>query len=211
MRILLIDDHALFAQSLKFLLAEMDTRVECVAAGSIAEALALGGDFDLVLLDLHLPGNVGFAGLRTILAALEGVPVALLSGEEKPQVIHAAIAEGAMGYVPKSSSPQVLMAAMHLILAGGAYLPPHVLAAAGSLPDTPAADADVRAKLGGLTERQREVLLKAVQGKPNKVIAREMSLAEGTVKAHLSTAFRVLEVNNRTEAVFKAAQLGLTV
>jgi DNA-binding NarL/FixJ family response regulator len=225
MRLLLIDDHPLFTQSLQFLLSELDEAIHCTLADSIADALQAAGPFDLILLDLKLPGATGFAGLHTVRKVFEDTPVVLLSGEENSSIIRGAIAEGAMGFVPKSSSPQVLMAAMQLILAGGAYLPPHVLAA---LPRSSVQPADAEQKsfsssfaslqpqeprnhVSGLSQRQLEALLKAVQGKPNKVIAREMNLAEGTIKSHLSAAFRQLGVANRTEAVFRAAQLGLTM
>lgn len=199
MHLLLIDDHALFTQSLQFLLSELNEAIQCTLADSIATALQATGPFDLILLDFNLPGTTGFAGLHTVRKVFEDTPVVLLSGEENSSIIRSAIAEGAMGFVPKSSSPQVLMAAMQLILAGGSYLPPHVLSALPSSINSS----------HGLSKRQLEALLKAVQGKPNKVIAREMNLAEGTIKSHLSIAFKHLGVGNRTEAVFRAAQLGL--
>lgn len=211
MRLLLVDDHALFMQSLRFLLSELNPSIRCVTASSVAEAVRLPGPFDLVLLDFKLPDTQGFSGLHALRAALPLVPITLLSGEESASVINAAISEGAMGFVPKSSSPEMLMAALQLILAGGAYLPPHVrMASPCGLGPLPGATHCGQRKAAGLSDRQLEVLLKVVQGKPNKVIAREMNLAEGTIKAHLSTAFRMLDVSNRTEAVFKAAQLGLT-
>lgn len=211
MRLLLVDDHALFVQSLRFLLSELDPNIHCVTASSVAQALQLPGPFDMVLLDFKLPDSSGFSGLHSLRAAMPSVPITLLSGEENAGVIGAAIAEGAMGFVPKSSSPEMLMAALQLILAGGAYLPPHALmAGAGGTEAPPTLSPCAQRKAAGLSDRQLEVLLKVVQGKPNKVIAREMNLAEGTIKAHLATAFRMLDVSNRTEAVFKAAQLGLT-
>ena len=209
MRLLLIDDHTLFADSLRFLLREMDEEVHSVAVRSVDEALTLPPDFDLVLLDLHLPGVSGFAGLHQLRSAMPSVPVVMLSGEENPDVIQAAIDSGAMGYVPKTSSPQVLMAAVKLILAGGVYLPLHVLQRLNgdSLGHKPVAVGG----LSTLSKRQRQVLMKVVQGKPNKMIARELNIAESTVKSHLSTAYRALDVNNRTEAVFRTANLGITL
>jgi DNA-binding NarL/FixJ family response regulator len=215
MRVLLIDDHTLFAQGLKFLLAELNPQLDAVVAGSLAAALTQSGNFDLVMLDFHLPDSHGLQALAQVRQALEGVPVVVLSGEEKLDIIHAVIEAGASGFVPKSSTPAVLLAALRLILAGGTYLPPQLLNAIhGGTPATrmPPAGTGNSASWSerlGLTERQLEVLLKAVQGKSNKIIARETGLAEGTVKAHLSAAFRVLGVANRTEAVFRAAQLGL--
>ena len=220
MRLLLVEDHQLFSGGLKFLLAEIDSNINYTTVGTLALALQAQGPFDLILLDLHLPDTHGLNGLHTIREVFDSTPVIMLSGEENTDVIRMAIAGGAMGFVPKAATPQVLIAAMRLILVGGTYLPPHAFAA---WPATPArTDALVpdegqaahHAGAGGievarLTARQLEVLMKAVQGKPNKVIARETDLAEGTVKAHLSAAFRLINVSNRTEAVFKAAQLGL--
>nr|WP_229428985.1 response regulator transcription factor [Massilia sp. ST3] len=107
-----------------------------------------------------------------------------------------------------SSSPSVLVAALRLVLAGGIYLPPGVLL---ELPDGDAAPPPPARDPGGLSQRQLAVLLQAVQGKANKVIARELHMAEGTVKAHLSAAFRMLGVQNRTEAAMAAARLGISV
>lgn len=220
MRLLLIDDHAVFAESLKFFLAEIDSSISCTTVGTIAQALLADGSFDLILLDLKLPDSNRLDGLLTIRNHFHAVPVALLSGEEDTVLIREAIAAGAMGFIPKSETSKVLVAAMRLVLAGGTYLPPHAFSP-GPQADTPSlpnltAQPSSRHVHGGryesgqLTGRQLEVLMKAVQGKPNKVIARETNLAEGTVKAHLSAAFRLINVTNRTEAVFKAAQLGLT-
>ncbi len=137
--------------------------------------------------------------------------VVVLSSEDNPDVILRAIEAGASGYVPKSSTPQVLVAALRLVMAGGIYIPPPALRAfgGGAIPILPPVRAAAPREIDGLSGRQMEVLLKAVQGKANKVIAREMQLSEGTVKAHLSAAFRTLGVQNRTEAVFAAARMGL--
>lgn len=220
MRLLLVEDHPLFSSGLPYLLAEIDATLSYTTANTMALALQAQGPFDLILLDLRLPDTSGFNGLHTIREVFENTPVVMLSGEENTEVIRMAIAEGAMGFVPKSATPQVLVAALRLILAGGTYLPPHAYAdwpgaavPAATMPSlaiqaTHASRADA-IDVTRLTGRQLEVLMKAVQGKPNKVIARETNLAEGTVKAHLSAAFRLINVSNRTEAVFKAAQLGL--
>lgn len=214
MRALLIDDHHLFRQGLKFLLADLDPGIQFCEADSCAHALqfARGASIDLVLVDLHMPGVKGLDALSAVRAAFETSAVVVLSSEDDPSAIRRSIELGACGFVPKASTPQVLIAALRLVLAGGTYLPPHVLR--DCTPTAPgaalhAAGADPVRRPEGLSERQLEVLLKAVQGKANKVIAREMQLSEGTVKAHLSAAFRALGVQNRTEAVFAAAKVGL--
>jgi DNA-binding NarL/FixJ family response regulator len=140
-----------------------------------------------------------------ILAAAPQVPVAVLSGETGSDLIREAIDEGASGFVPKSSSSELLVAALQLILAGGVYLPKDVL---GEI-DAGRSNANDK-QLDLLSARQTDVLLRAIKGQPNKVIAIDMGIAEGTVKTHLSAAFKILGVHNRTEAVFAAARLGLT-
>lgn len=211
MHVLLIDDHEMFRQGMRFLLSDLNDDIEFTDAGNLDEAVSAldEASIDLALLDMNMPGTDGLNALRQIRDAYPAVPVAVLSGMDDPQLIRSAIDEGASGFVPKASSSEVLVAALKLILAGGVYLPQAALnAAPGSVEDRAPSAAEARNDL--LSERQTDVLLKAIQGKPNKVIAREMNIAEGTVKTHLSAAFKALGVHNRTEAVFAAAKLGLT-
>ena len=216
LHILLVDDLHLFRQGLKFLLADLDPDIVFLEADSCAGALALvpQGPVHLVLVDLHMPGVDGMDALGAMRRAYDTAPVVVLSSEDDPRVIRAAIELGACGFVPKSSTPQVLMAALRLVLAGGIYLPPDVLRAwdqaAAVAPLPVPAPIPVQARPDGMSERQFEVLRMAIQGKANKVIAREMQLSEGTIKAHLSAAFRALGVQNRTEALYVAAKVGLT-
>ena len=217
MRVLLVDDHHLFRQGLKFLLADLDTGIDFCEADNLPAALAHATAHataqapDLVLVDLHMPGEDSMGVLGRMRSAFDASMLVVLSSEDNPATIRRAIDAGASGYVPKSSTPQVLIAALRLVMAGGIYIPPPALRAfAGtSAPARPPAAPNGPRSTEHLSGRQMEVLLKAVQGKANKVIAREMQLSEGTVKAHLSAAFRILGVQNRTEAVFAAARLGL--
>lgn len=133
----------------------------------------------------------------------------MLSGAENPNVIESAIDSGAMGYVPKTSPPQMLMAALKLILSSG-DLPLRVLQRVNG--DALGIKAMAVGGLSSLSKRQRQVPMKMVRGKPNKRIARELSIAESRVKSHLSTVYRVLQVNSRTEAFFKNRQpLGIAL
>lgn len=208
MHILLVDDHVMFRQGLKFLLGDLDESLQFLEAGSCDQALALlaANSVDLVLLDLNMPGIKGLGALQAVTAAVPETPVVVLSGEEGAGLIRGAIDKGASGFVPKASSSEILVAALRLILAGGIYLPANVLdsAAVPSQETTVPEDA-----VSMLSARQTAVLLRAIQGQPNKVIASDLGLAEGTVKTHLSAAFRTLGVRNRTEAVYAAAKLGL--
>lgn len=207
MRILIIDDHALFRQGLRFLLRDLDADLEIVEAGDCAQATALAGEsFNVVLLDLHMPGVAGLDALEAVRQAFEASRIVVLSGEEDPRQVRRAIDAGAAGFIPKSSTPEVLLSALRLVLADGVYLPAVALKGLGG----EEADALSSDRLGdALSDRQVDVLRKAVQGKANKVIARELGISEGTVKAHLSAAFRALGVHNRTEAVYAAARSGL--
>lgn len=219
MRILLIDDHDLFREGLKYLLPVLEGAVQYLEAGSMTEALQVAQPpgasevthIDLVLLDFHMPGVDGMEALRQCRQSFESATLVIVSGEEDPRIIRHAVDGGAAGFIPKSSSRDELVSALKLVLAGGTYLPPHALLPAGALQHASAPEqggGDGAELLSRLSRRQFEVLMKAVQGKSNKVIAKELEISDHTVKAHLSIAFRQLDVQNRTEAVYRVARLG---
>jgi DNA-binding NarL/FixJ family response regulator len=205
MRVLLVDDHPMFRAGFAVLLSALDASIEVVHANNCAEAVAQADRaFDLVLLDMQLPDVSGVEALAAIKATFEDVPVVAVSGEQDPALIRRVIDHGAAGYIPKSSHPDILVPALRLVLARGIYLPPIALADAPE--EAPAARLESATAVSQLTQRQREVLERALQGKPNKVIARELGISEGTVKAHLAIAFRVLGVRNRTEALYSTVR-----
>jgi DNA-binding NarL/FixJ family response regulator len=209
LRVLLVDDHALFRRGLQLMLRELVEGVEVFEAESCAQAATfVDKNIEIVLLDLEMPGCNGLEALGMIKAAFEQSAVLVISAEESSAVIREAVECGASGFVPKSAKPAVMMSALRLVLDNGIYLPPQVLNAA---PVAGAAELHGAATLLGLTDRQMEVLRLALRGAPNKVIARQLDVAEGTVKAHLSTAYRLLNVHNRTEALYCAAKLGLQI
>lgn len=208
MRILLVDDHALVREGMKFLLRDVDENIELDEVGTCEEALAHAAEraYDLVLLDLKLPGIQGMDALTLFRERHPDQPIVILSGEGTPDLVRETIEAGCMGFIPKTSTHRVFAQALKLILAGGVYLPPEVL-------ETGRIDIGIEAHAGpeaiaGLSSRQLQVLRCVIAGKPNKVIARELDISEHTVKAHLSTVYRVLDVHNRTEAVYAAAKLG---
>lgn len=208
MRILLADDHDLFRAGLGMVLQGLGDVVELAQAGSLSDAISCVDrtpDFDLALLDLNMPAMNGMAGLRQFRQQFPDIPVVIVSGSDSATDAQQALDAGASGYIHKSSAPQVMLSALQLVLAGGVYVPPQALRRDAEEPTLPAG----KAKFGGLTARQIDVLRLLVAGKPNKLIARELGLSEGTVKIHLSTIFRVLDVNNRTEAVLAAQAMQL--
>lgn len=217
MKVLLVDDHPLFRQGLKFILDDLHSELEFFEAGDFSNAVGFGdgAGFDLILLDYHLAGEVSeHASLLAIREAYPSATIVVLSSEDDPGIILSAVESGASGFIPKSSTPEILMAALKLVLAGGVYLPPeayHMGPRTSSVDPQPASPVPGNTLLSLLSERQAETLMAAIRGKPNKIIARELGIAEGTVKAHLSAAFRLLDVKNRTEAVFKAAEIGLKI
>jgi DNA-binding NarL/FixJ family response regulator len=198
-RILLVDDHLLFSRGLQFLLADLDSAATCTIVNSIAQAVVQNPPFDLILLDYALPDSYASQGLRRVLLAHEGVPVVMLSGETRLSLVSDLVELGAAGFISKASDTEELLRALRTVMAGGIYLPRQILGVPSPGYDSPL----------DLSPRQMEVLMKVMQGKTNKTIAKELELAENTVKTHMTAAFRALHVNTRTEAVFKAATLGL--
>jgi DNA-binding NarL/FixJ family response regulator len=212
LEVLLVDDHDLFREGLKLVLAQLKSELSFHEAACLADLRAMKREtpIDLVLLDYHLPDSRGFEGLTVARQLFESAMIIVISGEGNPRIIQQAIAHGASGFIPKASSGQVLMAALQLVLAGGIYLPAEMLSEylAGGF------SSGTKQEKGGqmlhmLSSRQREVLMLALHGKTNKLIARELGISDHTVKAHLSIAFKALGVSNRCEAVYAAARYGL--
>jgi DNA-binding NarL/FixJ family response regulator len=227
MKILIVDDHPLIREALRHVLKALDAEIELVEAANSAEAFAaLDGtaDIRLILLDLGLPDIDGFEALAQLRTRHPETPIVVLSATESADVVTRAIDGGAMGFIPKTASNQLLLNALRIVLAGGVYLPAEILRmrASGGVPGrtdsgaTPAAPAagSPAEKLRsprdfGFTARQSDVLALLVQGKPNKLICRELNLAEGTVKVHVTAILKALNVTNRTQAVIAVSRLGL--
>lgn len=203
MKVLVVDDHPLIRDGVRLLIRKLETDAEILEAQTGEEALACAAanpDLDLVLLDVGLPGMDGLVALRRFRERHPAIPVVVLSAADDRVHVTQAIDDGAMGYVPKSSRCGVLLNALRLVLAGGVYLPPQTLGRRRVRP-TPV-------ELN-LTERQEQVLKCLVQGKPNKLICRELNMAEGTVKTHIAAILKSLNVTTRTQAVIAAGRMGL--
>jgi DNA-binding NarL/FixJ family response regulator len=226
MNILLVDDHVLFREGMGLLLRPLIDGGDILEAGACDEAfrvIGAHGHVDLVLMDLGLPGISGLDGIALLRERYPDIPVVALSSSDDRTTVLRALDAGAMGFIPKSSPSGVLAGALKLIMGKGIYLPPAVFLGDrppaaerppnGSHPDAPrTATADDRGKTTaelGLTPRQSDVLYLILQGKPAKIICRELDLSASTVKIHTSAVLRALNVTTRTQAVIAAGKLGL--
>lgn len=202
MRFLVADDHPLVRDALARALRDVEPEAEVLECEDLlqAEQALAAAPTALAVIDLHMPGMQGPESVRALCASHARVRVVVASGDEDPAVIRETIAGGAAGYLPKSERPEVLRQAIRLVLGGGTYLPSRALLA----PPAPA-----RADPVELTPRQLDVLRCLMRGAPNKLIARELGLTEGTVKIHIAAILRALRARNRTEAVVQARELGI--
>ena len=200
--LLIADDHPLFRAALRGAAADAAEGVATCEAESLDGVLALleaHDDIDLVLLDLHMPGNHGLAGLAAIRAQFPAVAVVLVSANEDPAIIRRALDHGAAGYIPKSAGLDELREAIRTVLACEQWLPAALRGAVTRTQSSPA-DADLAARLASLTPQQFRVLTLVAQGLLNKQIADRLDIQERTVKAHLSVIFEKLGARNRTQA-----------
>jgi DNA-binding NarL/FixJ family response regulator len=221
-KILLVDDHPLFREGVALLLRRLSDDLQILEAATCEQALescAANADIDVVLLDLNLNGRPELGGLVDFRERVPHVPVVVMSSTDDEITVRRAIDHGAMGFIPKSSTSDVMLSALRLVLAKGIYLPPNILgrgadssvrATTGRYVDRrPASEEGITPRDLGLTARQAEVLRLVLQGKPIKLICRELSLGEGTIKAHVSAVLRALNVTSRTQAIVAAHRLGL--
>lgn len=202
-RFLIVEDHPLFLEGLTLALQKMPSQVYLKSVGSAQAAkaaLVQSSDFDLILLDLHLPDGQGLSLLRYLQIKKIFIPVAIISASEEQSDVNAALKAGASGFISKANNSAAIVSSVESILAGEQCLPDFYHTASK-------AQSALRARLN-LTPRQLEVLELLAEGLPNKRICQRLELTEHTVKSHLKMLFQLLEVHNRTECVQKAAKLG---
>ena len=231
MKALLIDDHPLILTAMQALLGRLEHPIESVGVETAVEARQLlrgVHDFDLVLLDLQLRDADGFAVLGEIRALQPTLPIVVVAASDRATDVMRAVNMGAMGFVPKRASNDLLAEALELVMAGGLYIPPiglgddalkrellsdpsrtALVAGDPEEPGASAADSGPTRTLEslGLTPRQTEVLRLMLAGKPNKLIARELGVSVETVKDHVAAVLRGLGVNTRTQAVVTVSKM----
>lgn len=219
MKILLIDDHELITDALSALLLDMDPEAEIHTAHDADGALALlreHPDADLMLLDLGLPGATGTSLLEAVVAQAPDLKILVLSGVQDQRSVMRVLQVGASGFLPKSMATEVLASAIRFVLSGGVYIPSDLLEDVQRLgplsgPPPRVQSAEPGTVRVSLTERQEQVLQLLARGAPIKIICRELTLSEGTVKTHVTAIYRAFGASNRTEALLAARRNGYDI
>ena len=205
-QVLIADDHPLFRGALREAVNGLFDRIGVAEAGTfeeVVERLEGGGELDLILLDLQMPGARGFSGLMYLRAQYPSLPVAIVSANDDPAVIRRCMAFGAAGFLPKTLGVEALRAAIGRVLAGEMWTPPDVELAG----EADAESAALIRRLATLTPQQVRVLMMLSTGLLNKQIAFELGVSEATVKAHVSAILQKLGVESRTQAVIAAGKI----
>ena len=207
--VIVADDHPLFRTAIKEALETEHGEIDFLEASSFAtlqELVEANREVDLILLDLHMPGVSGFAGLVYLCKRYPSVPVVMISANEDPVVIRRALEHGAAGFIPKSSSIETITAAINAILMGEIWSPDSVQA---DLPGGNVSELELASRMSELTPQQFKVLMMMSQGLLNKQIAYDLGVSEATIKAHVTAIMNKLRVSNRTQAVLAAQRLAV--
>ncbi|KZN28820.1 response regulator transcription factor [Pseudoalteromonas luteoviolacea] len=206
---LIADDHPLFREALKGALQNQFEGLEVIESENFEqtlERLSENDDLDLLLLDLHMPGNGDLYGLIRIREDYPALPIVVVSGSEDLNTISKVMGYGAMGFIPKASSSQDIVTALTQVLEGETWLPSDIKE---KIEDLGGEERELAQQIASLTPQQYKVLQYLHEGLLNKQIAYELSISEATVKAHITAIFRKLGVYNRTQAVLIASKLQL--
>jgi len=213
-KVLLVDDHALFRDGMRYVLQQLADEVEILDTGNFNEAIQLAqahSDIDLALLDLNMPDSEGVPSLQHFHQRFPNIPLVIVSGSDQRDDIENVMNLGAMGFISKMSASKVMLSALQIVLDGGVYVPPQLLQQAVAKLDVGQALSDkrsMRASKYGLTPRQSQVLKMMGDGFSNKDISKQLDLAEGTVKIHVAAIYQALHVGTRLDAVSAARRFG---
>ena len=205
-RLVIADDHPLFRGALREAVTGLLEHVEIAEAGTfdaVTDLLDRGGEIDLILLDLAMPGTRGFSGLMFMRAQYPSVPVIVVSASDDPMVIRRCMEFGASGFIPKTLGVEAMRGAIKRVLDGGVWTPPDVDLTAVSDAET----GELMARMATLTPQQVRGLMMLSEGLLNKQIAFQLGVSEATVKAHVSAILQKLGVESRTQAVIAAAKI----
>lgn len=202
---LICDDHAILREAMAATIAKGWPDAIVRQAEDYPSAWdAAATPFDLCISDLAMPGSAPVDGIARLRSLQPDMPLIILTGSHDDTMMMQLLDMGVDGFVPKSSTGPVIEAAIHLVLAGGRYLPPRIMELSGKT-----AVADQPVELIRLTRQQQRVLSGLVAGLSNKEIALDLGVAPSTVKFHVDSLFERLDARNRVEAITKAQALGL--
>lgn len=207
-KILVVDDHALVREGLCQVLKGLDEDVEVLQASDCNQAFKLADlhpDFDLVLLDFHLPDMNGLEALGVLGKSHPELPVVILSGSYNLQIVRKVMKSGAAGFIAKSGVSTELLSALKLVLAGEVYSPTDLLLSMAAPPQGQPNDEEPSLPL---TTRQEEVLQLLMDGLANKEISRVLNLSAETTKNHVTAVLRHFGVKTRVQAVIAATDQG---
>lgn len=206
LRFLIVDDHPLFREALRFAVKAAYGNAEVSECASLSEALETidsQPQFDLALLDLRIPDATGFDGLVKLRTMYPSLPIVIVSGHEDPEIVNNARTYGIAGYIPKSIRKDELTAAITSVINGNLFLPSNYPDHDRSQTEAKSGEAD----LASFTPQQLKVIGMIRDGLLNKQIAYELGVSETTVKAHVSKILKKLGVTNRTQAAMQIEKL----
>ena len=205
---LIVDDHPLFCDALALTLRSVpgvETVTKTVLLEAALDHIDSGAEISVILLDLNLPDVSGFDGLVRLRKAAGEIPILVVSSMSDNQVIHSVLRAGAQGFVPKHSQRDVFLRAFAALSRGELFMPDDYVEIADD-DRAPSARDMALERLSTLTNQQDRILQMICEGKLNKQIAYDLSIAETTVKAHVTAIMRKLGVHSRTQAVLIAGQ-----
>ncbi|WP_421694676.1 response regulator [Aestuariivirga sp.] len=205
-RILIVDDHPLFREALKQAVSGGIPQSSVTLAGSLDQATAIldkDDDFDLILLDLRMPGVQGLSGLIYLRAQYPNVPVAIITAADDHGLVQKALNLNASGFIPKTSGIETIVAAVSAVLKGDIWVPEGYAQSSSADKE----GEDIARRIATLTAQQIRVLMMLKEGLLNKQIAYELNVSEATIKAHVSAILQKLNVSSRTQAVIAANRI----
>ncbi len=210
MQVLIADDHSIVRSGLTHLVGELDAQAGVTAAtsfGQLSQLLGSGGSFDLIVMDLRMPGLDGLDEVEALVRRVAPVPVVVFSMIDSPDEMRAVLSRGVRAFIPKSTDDVLVVNILRLVLAGGSYVPP-VLGMPGASAAQPAGRSQPPSPFDGMTRRQLEVLDLLAKGLSNQEIGERLGLNLSTVKTHVTGVLKALGVGSRTQAVLLVKESG---
>ncbi len=214
-RAIVVDDHPIVRNALVTSLLALSVFSEVETANCLQELdekLERDGDFQLLILDLSLTDISGSGGIMFVRERYPDIPILVFSASDDVDTIIQCFEHGVHGFVSKNSPMQVFINAIKVVLEGGVYIPPSAAKRLGfSLSDSTNSESHAANERPQFTPKQKEVFEQLLLGMPNRVIAKRLGMAEGTVKTHLHKIYQLLQVNSRAKAILKSQQLRIMV